>query len=110
MPYYGGGAASWHQNSGTTHSSAYTTPSPWSQQYEQQLVAEQRERAETQQQLIQCQQLMAAMQHQLATMSAATIKQQRRQKQMARRSVSPEARRPGTAGVAAPAGAPRVQL
>ena len=56
VPYYGGGAASWHQPSGTIRSSAYATPSPWSQQHEQQLATKQRERAEAQQQLRQCQQ------------------------------------------------------
>ena len=63
---------------------------PWSQQYNHQL-AEQCGRAEMQQQLVQCQQAMAAMQHQLATMNAASIKKQRQQKQAIRRSVSPPA-------------------
>ena len=89
IPYFGGGAASWYQPSGTTPSSAYNTASPWHQQCEQQLIVEQRGRAEAQQQLIQCQQIMAAMQRQMATMSASTIKQQRHQKRAARRSASP---------------------
>ena len=44
-----------------------------------------------QQQLVQCQQAMAAMQHQIATLNAASLKKQRQQKQAMRRSVSPPA-------------------
>ena len=88
VPFNGGAAASWQHPSVFQQSSAYTTPSQY-QQYNQQLATEQRERAEAQQQLQQCQQAMAAMEHQLATMSAASVKQHQKQKRAARRNVSP---------------------
>ena len=101
IPYFGGGTASWYPPSSATHSSANTPPSPWSQQYNHHLAAEQRGRAEMQQQLVQCQQAMAAMQHQLATMNAASIKKQRQQKQAMRRRLAASAlqRRPRIAHI-----------